>query len=151
VRQGITSLDALATDLQPLLAFATPAQSVCNYGSLLFRNVGSSVSLQGVENATFQRFIVLGPPEGPQSELGPSSKPASGGDDVGVNFLHYNPYPNTAAPGQVRECEAGNEDYIQGSVVIGNEPGNQGTNTQEQIIAKDLSPKKKKKKKKGKK
>jgi hypothetical protein len=32
--------------------------------------------------------------------------------------------------------------------VIGNEPGNQGTNTEEQIIAKDLTPKKKKKKKK---
>ena len=27
------------------------------------------------------------------------------------SFLHANPYPNTAAPGQVRECEAGNENY----------------------------------------
>jgi virulence factor Mce-like protein len=155
VRQGITSLDALASDLGPLLNFVTPAQSVCNYGSLLFRNVGSSVSLQAIANSTFQRFIVLGPPFATNSEIGPSSQPAAGGpgDDRGVNFLHYNPYPNTAAPGQVRECEAGNEDYIAGSVVIGNEPGNQGTNTEEQIIAEDLTKnkKKKKKKKKGKK
>ncbi len=29
------------------------------------------------------------------------------------NFLHYNPYPNTAAPGQKpKECEAGNEPYL---------------------------------------
>ena len=150
VRQGLTSLDSFASQLQPLLAFVTPAQSVCNYGSLLFRNVSSSVSL-GAGDATFQRFLVLGAPEAPQSELGPSSQPASGnGDPTGVNFLHYNPYPNTAAPGQVRECEAGNEDYLPGQVVVGNEPGNQGTNTEEQIIAKDLTPKKKKKKKKKK-
>jgi virulence factor Mce-like protein len=151
VRQGITSLDSFASQLQPLLAFATPAQSICNYGSLLFRNVGSSVSL-GSNNATFQRFIVLGPPEAPNSEIGPSSAPANGGaaDGRGVNFLHYNPYPNTAAPGQERECEAGNEDYLAGQQVIGNVPGNQGTNTEEQIIAEDLTKKKKKKKKKKK-
>jgi virulence factor Mce-like protein len=153
VRQGLTSLDAFASQLQPLLAFATPAQSVCNYGSLLFRNITSSIAL-GNGQANFQRFIVLGPPEAPQSELGPSSQPASGnGDASGTNFLHYNPYPNTAAPGQERECESGNEKYIAGQPVIGNEPGNQGTNTAEQIIAEDVTPKpkKKKKKKKGKK
>ena len=147
VRQGITSLDSFASDLQPLLAFATPAQSVCNYGSLLFRNITSSIAL-GNGQANFQRFIVLGPPEAPQSEIGPSSQQANGnGDPTGVNFLHYNPYPNTAAPGQVRECEAGNEQYYAGQAVIGNVPGNQGTNTAEQVIAEDVTPKKKKKKK----
>ena len=39
-------------------------------------------------------------------------RPANGGGDDARNFLHYNPYPNTAAPGQTRECEAGNEPYI---------------------------------------
>ena len=43
------------------------------------------------------------------------------------NFLHYNPYPNTASPGQPRECEAGNEAFLGGQQVIGNVPGNQGT------------------------
>ena len=30
------------------------------------------------------------------------------------NHLHTNPYPNTAAPGQPKECEAGNEPYLRG-------------------------------------
>ena len=46
------------------------------------------------------------------------------------NFLHVNPYPNTAAPGQTRECEAGNEPYFAGQQMIGNVPGNQGTTTE---------------------
>ena len=49
-------------------------------------------------------------PKGPNSEGMPSSGPANGGGD-GKNFLHSNPYPNTASPGQTRECEAGNEPY----------------------------------------
>ena len=52
--------------------------------------------------------------------------------DVVREALHFNPYPNTAAPGQTRECEAGNEVYAVGQQVIGNPPGNQGTNTADQ-------------------
>ena len=50
------------------------------------------------------------------------------------NHLHTNPYPNTAAPGQTRECEAGNEHYpdTRRQTIIGNPPGNQGTVTQDQ-------------------
>ena len=41
-----------------------------------------------------------------------------------ANFLHVNPYPNTASPGQhPRECEAGNEKYITSKVVIGKPAG----------------------------
>ena len=36
------------------------------------------------------------------------------------NFLHSNPYPWTAAPGQPRICAAGNEGYTVGQQVIGN-------------------------------
>jgi hypothetical protein len=56
----------------------------------------------------------------------PSSAPASGEGGNPASFLHVNPYPNTASPGQPRECEAGREPYAQGQVVIGNPPGNQG-------------------------
>ena len=150
VRGGINALNALGDQLKPLLSFVAPAQSVCNYGTLLFRNIASSLSI-GNPNATFQRFIVLAPPDAPNSEQGPSSAPASGGaeDVLGTNFLHFNPYPNTAAPGQVQECEAGNEKYLAGQVVIGNEPGNQGIVTQDQIQSQLKA--KKKPKKKGKK
>ena len=48
--------------------------------------------------------------------------------------LHFNPYPNTAAPGQNPiECEAGNEPYIVGEQVIGNMPGDQGIVTDIQL------------------
>jgi ABC-type transporter Mla subunit MlaD len=143
VTNGINSLDNFSSVLRPLLSFVAPAQAVCNYGSLLFRNL-SSLATFGDGLGTFQRVIVLGPPDAPNSEAGPSSAPASGGD--AANFLHYNPYPNTASPGQERECEAGNEGYAAGQVVIGNVPGNQGTVTSGQIQSQTTKAKKKKKK-----
>jgi virulence factor Mce-like protein len=146
-RAGITSLTDFNNTLGPPLRFITPAQSVCNYASLLFRNVSSFLS-SGSAAGTSQRFIVLQPPIGPNSEIGPSSAPANGGGQPS-NFLHYNPYPNTAAPGQERECEAGNETYLPGQQVIGNVPGNQGIRTEGQIL--QQVQKKKPKKKKGKK
>jgi virulence factor Mce-like protein len=144
-RQGINALTDFNNTLAPPLRFITPAQSVCNYGTLLFRNVASFLS-SGNSIGTSQRFIVLEPPNGPNSEAGPSSAPANGGGQQ-TNFLHYNPFPNTAAPGQTRECEAGNETYLAGQQVIGNVPGNQGIHTEGQI----LQQVKKKKPKKGKK
>ena len=73
---------------------------------------------------------VLGvqPPTGPNNEGGVASAPANGGGNF-ANFLHFNPYPNTAAPGQPNECEAGNEPFAGGQQTIGNAPGNQGTVT----------------------
>jgi virulence factor Mce-like protein len=143
-RQGINDLTDFNNTLAPPLRFITPAQSVCNYGTLLFRNLASFLSSSsGI--GTSQRFIVLQPPLGPNSEVGPSSAAANGGGQPS-NFLHYNPYPNTAAPGQPRECEAGNEGYIAGQQVIGNVPGNQGIRTEGQILQ-QVSKKKPKKKK----
>ena len=62
-------------------------------------------------------------PQGPNNEGGPSSAPANG--PTLENHVHINSYPNTAAPGQPKECEAGNETYIKGRAVIGNVPGTQ--------------------------
>jgi hypothetical protein len=66
--------------------------------------------------------------QGPNSEGGPSSAPANG--PIG-NYLHADPYPNTGAPGQPKECEAANEtgpsQALPDHKVIGNVPGNQGT------------------------
>ncbi len=131
VRSGIDRLDETVNTLAPFASFVTPAQTVCNYGTLLFRNFGSSVS-KGSGGSTWQRVSVFEPATGPNSEGSPSSAPANGGGPDNANFLHYNPYPNTAAPGQTRECEAGNEPYAVGRQVIGNVPGNQGTVTADQ-------------------
>jgi ABC-type transporter Mla subunit MlaD len=118
--------------LDPTLQYLTPAQTVCNYVNLLFRNASYLLS-EGDGNGTWLRFVPIVTPQGPNNETGPSSAPASGGGpDVtnsSRNYLHVNPYPYTAGPGQPRECEAGNEKYVPGKTVIGNPPGGQGTNT----------------------
>ena len=131
VRAGIARLDETAGFLSPALRFITPAQSVCNYASLLARNAASAFGL-GDGLGTWQRFTTFDPPDGPNNEGSPSSAPANGGGDS-RNFLHVNLYPNTASPGQPFECEAGNEGYLAGRQVIGNVPGNQGTLTEEQL------------------
>jgi virulence factor Mce-like protein len=132
VKLGVGDLTTTAQVLEPTLAHITPAQTVCNYATLWFRNVSSLLS-EGDKNGTTQRFMIIAPPLGPNNEGGPSSAPADG---PGNNYLHSNPYPNTAAPGQPRECEAGNEPWLAGRKVIGNVPGNQGTTTEKTRIQK---------------
>jgi virulence factor Mce-like protein len=134
VPRGIARLNDTVTSLDPTLKFLTPAQTVCNYGTLWFRNV-SSVLSEGDTNGTWQRFIIIPTPQGPNSESGPSSAPANDPTNP-ANHLHANPYPNAAAPGGEKECEAGNEPYALGKTVIGNVPGNQGTQTSGQDVGK---------------
>jgi virulence factor Mce-like protein len=126
VTEGLDDLRRTVGILDPTLRFITPAQTVCNYGSLLFQNAAGMHSA-GNSRGKWLRVITIIPPVGPNAESGPASRPANGPSRK--NHLHYNPYPNTAAPGQTRECEAGNEPYAAGQTVIGNVPGNQGTIT----------------------
>jgi virulence factor Mce-like protein len=128
VRAGINQLTTFSNELSPTLRFITPAQSTCFYATLLFRNVADTLRL-GNSLGTWQRFNLVsapGAPGAPNNEGVPSSAPAAGGGGIPANFLHVNPYPNTASPGQPKECEAGREQYIPGQTVIGNVPGNQG-------------------------
>jgi virulence factor Mce-like protein len=146
VTPGLQLLTQTNNVLSPTLAFVTPAQTVCNYITLLLRN-GSNIVNQGDGIGHWQRFALIAPP-GDNTTLGqspgpnnigiPSGQPASGGGvPADANFLHYNPYPNTAAPGQKpKECEAGNEPYNPAQTLIGNAPGNQGTVTQGQSTGK---------------
>ena len=137
---GLRLLAQTATLLRPTIAFVAPAQTQCNYLALLFRNLESALSESDVVGS-FLRIGILALPQLANSEAGPSSAPANGPpappglplqqasleDD---SFLHTNPYPNTDAPGQLPECEAGNEHYLRGRQVIGNDPGNQGLRTE---------------------
>jgi hypothetical protein len=122
VPRGIKSTDELVKTLAPVLDYLAPAQTVCNYVTLWFRNIASLLS-EGDRNGTWQRFIIVTTPQGPNNEGGPSSGPANG--PLEANHLHTNPYPNTASPGQPRECEAGNEPYLSGQNVVGNSAGTQ--------------------------
>jgi len=127
VPRGLRATTAGLRSLDPTLAFLAPTQTVCNYVTLWFRNVSSLLSV-GDRNGTWQRFIIVATPQGPNNEGGPASAPADGPTEE--NHLHTNPYPNTAAPGQPRECEAGNEPYESGRTVLGNTAGRQRAATE---------------------
>jgi ABC-type transporter Mla subunit MlaD len=127
VPRGIDGLTDVVRTLDPTLQHLAPAQTVCNYATLWFRNVSSLLS-EGDKNGTWQRFIIIATPQGPNNEGGPSSAPAQGPNRE--NFLHTNPYPNTASPGQPRECEAANEPYVAGELRIGHSPGKQQAATE---------------------
>jgi virulence factor Mce-like protein len=126
VPQGIKATTTLVKDLQPTLDFLAPAQIQCNYVTLFFRNISSLLS-EGDRNGTWQRFIIVTTPQGPNGEGGPASAPANGPNQD--NHVHTNPYPHTASPGQPKECEAGNEPYTIGKTMIGNVPGTQQART----------------------
>ncbi|MDQ5894022.1 MAG: phospholipid/cholesterol/gamma-HCH transport system substrate-binding protein [Actinomycetota bacterium] len=131
VNDGLNTLISTQEILRPLLRQVTPAQNVCNYLALLLRNVASSTSPNDAEGHWVRAISVL-PQVGPNSEAGPSAAPANGGGlgAVDVNFLHSNPYPNTAAPGETRECEPGNAPTFNFTAQqIGNYPGDQGVLT----------------------
>jgi virulence factor Mce-like protein len=150
VTSGINLLADTNQALDPPLAFITPSQTVCNYLALLFRNV-ASIGSSGDGIGTWSRVVTFTAAPGPNDQSSPASAPANGPDTVRdpgsglpANYLHYNPYPFTAAPGQPRECAAGNEPYTPTQTLIGNPPGNLGTATEEQQVT-QTKPKKSKK------
>lgn len=126
VFNGLDLLINTNKELKPGISFIEPAQTVCNYLSLAFLNVASTSS-EGNGLGNWVNAISFEAPNGPNAESLPSSAPANGPERN--NHLHFNPYPNTASPGQTKECEAGNERFKAGQTMIGNPPGNQGTIT----------------------
>jgi ABC-type transporter Mla subunit MlaD len=112
--------------LGPPIEFIAPAQTTCNYLTLAFRNLASAFS-ESNGNGNWLGAISFEPPAGPNAESRPASAPANGPE--GLNHLHFNPYPRTAAPGQDGVCEAGNEHYAPAKTVIGRSPDLWGTKT----------------------
>jgi hypothetical protein len=97
--------------------FLAPSQLVCNYIGIYWRNIASSLSEGDASGTWLRTQAITGSPEATAD-----GKPASD--------LHFNPYPNSAAPGETHECEAGNEPYKPGQA-IGHADGNQGTKTED--------------------
>ena len=151
VREGIDDLTSFTPGAAPALAYVGPAQSVCNYATLLFRNIANLLSL-GDGLGTLQRFIVLEPPDGAEQREEPQRRrpPPAAVRASRHNYLHYNPYPNTASPGQIRECEAGNETYAAATGRDRQRPRQPGNHHRGPDRDKQLGKKKKKKKKKKK-
>lgn len=124
--------------LKPSLTFIAPAQTTCNYVTLFFQNL-SHANSEGNSQGRWLNLVSSEMPEGPNAESGPASAPANGGGTGELargNYLHYNPFPQTGAPGQPHGCEAGNEKYIPGKTVIGNAPQVLGTTTRGQVKTK---------------
>jgi hypothetical protein len=135
VTLGLRDLTGTARAGAPLAADLAGAQTVCNYVTLFFRNVASLLS-EGDSVGTWQRFVIVLSPQGPNNEGVPASAPANG--PAIDNHLHVNPYPYVAAPGQPRTCEAGNEAYASGRTVLGNTPGGGAASTETTTRAKGL-------------
>jgi ABC-type transporter Mla subunit MlaD len=112
--------------LGPGIKFIAPAQTTCNYFTIALRNLASA-SGEGNGLGNWINATAFEAPQGPNSIGGPASAPANGPDPK--NHLHSNPYPNTASPGQPKECEAGNELYEASVTRIGNTPRNDGIET----------------------
>jgi phospholipid/cholesterol/gamma-HCH transport system substrate-binding protein len=135
VQQGLDRLTLTLSRLRAPLQFLTPVQATCNYLTLFLRNTASLLS-ESIGEGTTLRFQQVAPADIPGVEGLPASRPYTGpaGGDPSIGFygpLHYNPYPNTASPGQTpRECAAGNERYSPAAAVIGNPPGNLGLKTE---------------------
>jgi ABC-type transporter Mla subunit MlaD len=134
VRLGLEEFTATAQAGNPLLEGITPAQTTCNYVTLAFRNL-ANLFAESVGNGTLARIEPILSPAGPNAEGLPASAPANGGSEdksgtgqvIPDNYLHYNPYPNVAGPGQPKVCEAGNQRYVAGKTVIGNASTTVGT------------------------
>jgi phospholipid/cholesterol/gamma-HCH transport system substrate-binding protein len=119
----------------PLFAGLAPAQTNCNYITLAFRNLANLLS-ESVGNGTLVRVVPILSPSGVNNEGLPASAPANGTSQdynpttksfIEDNHLHYNPYPYVGGPGQPKECEAGNMQFIPEKTVIGNTSTTLGT------------------------
>jgi virulence factor Mce-like protein len=138
VTLGLEDLTQTAELGGPLLAGIAPQQAYCNYITLMLRNV-ANLQAENVGNGTLAQAAIVLSPNGPGAEGFPSTGPANGpsiekdflGKAVNNNFLHANPYPNVAGPGQPRLCEAGNEKFVAGRMVVGNTPAGGSTNNRE--------------------
>ena len=60
-RRASTSSRGCRSSLRPTLRFLTPAQTVCNYATLWFRNAASLLS-DGDSNGNWQRFMIVSAP-----------------------------------------------------------------------------------------
>jgi ABC-type transporter Mla subunit MlaD len=123
VFNGLELLTDTNEVLAPAIKYIAPAQTTCNYLSLVFNNLADAFS-ESNGNGNWLGAIVFEAPDGPNAESVPSSAPADG--PGAKNHLHFNPYPKT---GQDGVCEAGNEHYAPGQTVIGHSPELWGTAT----------------------
>ena len=132
VLPGLQRLTLTASSLKSPLQFLTPVQATCNYVTLFLRNTGNLLS-DPVATGTRLRFGLVAIDDVLGGEAVPSQQPylTPNTDPTSAHGpLHVDPYPNTASPGQTKECSAGNEPYSAAHAVVGNPAGNVGVKTE---------------------
>ena len=138
VKAGLSRLELAASSLGKPVEFLAPAQSTCNYITLFLRNLASSLS-DNIGAGTVLRFVLVAIDNNiAGGEAAPSSTPYTSNSTAGGNKhgpLHFDPYPNTAAPGQPLECSAGKEPFSPNQAVIGNPTKNVGTATEKTTVS----------------
>ena len=112
-----------------------PRRRPATTSTLWFRNVASLLS-DGDANGTWQRFIIIATPQGPNNEGSPSRGARPNGPRTS-NHLHTNPYPNTAAPGPAERVRGRQRAVPARPTVIGNVPGTQRATTERRDAAGD--------------
>jgi len=133
---GLARLAQTGQSLTKPLQYLAPAQTTCNYMTLLLRNLASSLS-DNTGTGTVLRFVLVAIDNDiAGGEAAPSATPytstsSAGGTKHGP--LHFDPYPNTASPGEPAECSAGKEPYTPTQAVIGNPKKNVGTATEKTV------------------
>jgi virulence factor Mce-like protein len=138
----------------PLIGGLAAEQASCNYITLAFRNI-ASLEAENVGVGTLARAAAVLAPNGVNNEGYPSFAPANGPSIehefdspviINNNFVHVNPYPNVAGPGQAQLCEAGNETYVPGKASFGNLPAadvstnRELTNREDNLFGEPYSP-----------
>ena len=117
VRDGLGQLIDLNNALGPPLKFIAPAQSVCNYATLLFRNAANAAS-KGNANGNWQRGNAVNTPSGPNNEGSPSSAPANGGGGGQQELPARQPLPeHRRAQPEPDRVRGGQRDLREGSAV----------------------------------
>ena len=138
VRDGLGQLIDLNDALGPPLRFIAPAQSVCNYATLLFRNAAERRQPRHLDRKLAAGQRPRTHRSGPTTRAARRRRPANGGggalDPLNTNWLHVNPYPNTASPGQTRvNARPATRTTQSVSSRSATSPGNQGIVTEDQI------------------
>jgi hypothetical protein len=128
VTGGLDRLALTARDLKAPLAFLTPVQATCNYTTLFLRNTANLLA-EHVSNGAFLRFVQIAITDLPGRESEPSHKLYTGKVVKSSGPVHVDPYPNTASPGEPRECSAGNEGFTP-QALVGNPTHNVGVTTE---------------------
>jgi ABC-type transporter Mla subunit MlaD len=138
VQSGLSRLTLASNSLAKPLLSLTPTQNRCNYITLFLRNLASSLS-DNVGTGTVLRIVLVAIDNDiAGGEGGPSATPFTSNSTAGGTQhgpLHFDPYPNTAAPGQPVECSAGKEPYSPATAAIGNPAKNVGTATEKTTVS----------------